>query len=96
MVDIRNLSKEKQSEILSNIKNKVDYMDSPTNPDGTPSPCALQCMAQQQALVDCINEIRDDLNNDKTKKCLEPSLGAWTTCCSEANTFAGVDPTRPS
>lgn len=90
-----NMNKEQTSELLTHIKNKVDYLDSP-NPDGTPSPCALQCMAQQQALVDCINEIRDSPNDKKTKECLEPSTHAWVTCCSEANAFAGVDPTRPA
>ena len=74
----------------------VDKLAVLTNPDGSPSPCALQCMAQQQALVDCINQIRDDPDNEKTKTCLKPAANAWMTCCAEANTFAGVDPTRPA
>ena len=72
------------------IKEKVNFFDAP-NEDGTLSPCALQCMAQQQALVDCANEIRDAPNDQKTKECLHPAAQAWITCCSEANTFADIE-----
>lgn len=98
MTDFHKMSKESTSQLaveMKKLKKDVDIFDLP-NSDGTPSPCALQCMAQQQALVDCVNEIKDSPDDGKVKQCLEPSAEAWITCCSEANTFAGVDPTRPS
>lgn len=88
-------SQMKQPDLLTMIKQRVDYMDAP-NPDGSPSPCALQCVAQQQAIADCVNQIRDDPDNAKTKECLKPACDAWVTCCTEANAFAGDDPTRSS
>jgi hypothetical protein len=53
--------------------------------DGSPSPtpCQLQCIPQQEILVKCVNNIRD--NNDGDKSCLTPALSAWTTCCAAAN-----------
>jgi hypothetical protein len=72
-------------------------LDAPS-PGGSqsPSPCALQCMSQQQALADCVNQIRDDSDNEKTKACLKPAANGWMTCCTEANAFARVDSTRPA
>jgi hypothetical protein len=39
------------------------------------------------ALADCVNQIRDDPDNEKTKACLKPAANGWMTCCAEANTF---------
>lgn len=84
------------SEIINQAKHQapdtkpLDKLAVLTNPDGSPSPCAVTCAAQQQALVDCVNEIRDDPDNEKTKACLKPAANAWMTCCAEANTLAGA------
>jgi hypothetical protein len=45
------------------------------------SACQLQCMPQQQALVACVESIRESGN----KSCLHNAVHVWTKCCTEAN-----------
>mmetsp|Transcript_24094 Transcript_24094/g.37184 ORF Transcript_24094/g.37184 Transcript_24094/m.37184 type:complete len:87 (+) Transcript_24094:110-370(+) len=46
-----------------------------------PSPCQLNCEAEQTELKACLDRIRSTQDNS----CLSNCVAAWTKCCSEAN-----------
>eukprot|EP00978_Attheya_sp_CCMP212_P008170 scaffold19088_cov53-Attheya_sp.AAC.4 len=57
------------------------YMNIPEEP----SPCELECKVQQEAVVACVNGIREQVEgHDRT--CLSQTTAAWTSCCANANT----------
>jgi hypothetical protein len=70
-----------QGDLRSTLMENGKYVESSSV---SPSPCALQCQAQQQSIVDCVDRIRESPDDDN-KACLAPAVGAWTRCCADAN-----------
>mmetsp|Transcript_318 Transcript_318/g.373 ORF Transcript_318/g.373 Transcript_318/m.373 type:complete len:82 (-) Transcript_318:259-504(-) len=53
--------------------------------------CETECKVQQDAIVTCMNSIREQMENGSNSddkevtSCLSPVVAAWTECCSKAN-----------
>jgi len=82
--------------LIETLVTNAQYM--PT--DNKPSKCEEICYREQEAIVSCVNYIRDASvtpdhgsddspsthSTDRTKSaCLAPAVALWTDCCTKAN-----------
>lgn len=53
--------------------------------------CHIECAKEQNVLVQCMDQINNTPGNDtggaqKTqRRCLEPAIASWISCCHAAN-----------
>ena len=80
------------SPMIETLVENSKYINQGQEADG-PSACETQCKSQQDALISCMDSIRDAKENgsstdEKANACLAPSVASWTACCSKANGHA--------
>mmetsp|Transcript_3223 Transcript_3223/g.5669 ORF Transcript_3223/g.5669 Transcript_3223/m.5669 type:complete len:106 (-) Transcript_3223:642-959(-) len=69
----------------------------------SPSPCQVECHAQQKAILQCVESIRKSREEEGemavvvsskeaslSLSCLSPAVAAWTSCCATANERGAV------
>ncbi len=76
------------STMMENLVENAKFMSAA---DEGNNKCETECKVQQDAIVTCMNSIREQRESDSNSNekeitsCLSPVVSAWTECCSKAN-----------
>jgi len=69
--------------LVSNAK----HMPAPGDDTERASPCQIECQPQKNAIVSCVQSIRDGGSSD----CMKEVVEEWTHCCASANMKAELE-----